>query len=77
MECLGSRRLVSGEYDIVRVAKNRELGVTIKRISKDFGVQPMTLLKWLQRAAVDGAAKPGQTRAEKQNCVKLESGSGC
>lgn len=29
--------------DVVRVAQNRESGVTIERIAKGFGVHPMTL----------------------------------
>uniref|UniRef100_UPI003D15B6DE transposase n=1 Tax=Gulosibacter sediminis TaxID=1729695 RepID=UPI003D15B6DE len=37
---------------------------TIEQIAKDFGVHPMTLQKWLQRAAVDDGAKPGVTRTE-------------
>ena len=50
--------------DVVRVARNRESGVSIDRIAKDFGVHPMTLQKWLQRAAVDDGTKPGQSRTE-------------
>ena len=50
--------------DVVRFASDREPGVTIEQIAKDFGVHPMTLQKWLQRAAVDDGAKPGQTRTE-------------
>ena len=50
--------------DVVRVARNRESGVTIEQIAKDFGVHPMTLQKWLQRAAVDNGSKPGHSRAE-------------
>jgi len=50
--------------DVVRVARNREPGVTIEQIAKDFGVHPMTLQKWLRRAEVDEGAKPGQTRTE-------------
>ena len=38
--------------------------MTIERIEKDFGVHPMTLQKWLQRAAVDDGSKPGQSRSE-------------
>lgn len=48
--------------DVVRVARDREPGVTIEQIAKDFGVHPMTLQKWLQRAAVDDGAKPGITQ---------------
>ena len=50
--------------DVVRVARNREPGVTIEQIAKDFGVHPMTLQKWLKRADVETGSKPGQTRAE-------------
>lgn len=39
--------------DVVRVAENREPGVTIEQIAKDFGVHPMTLQKWLQRARME------------------------
>lgn len=50
--------------DVVRVARNREPGVTIEQIANDFGVHPMTLQKWLQRAAIDDGAEPGVTRTE-------------
>ena len=50
--------------DVVRVARDRESGVTIEPIAKDFGVHTMTLQKWLQRAAVDDGIKPGQSRTE-------------
>ena len=50
--------------DVVRVARNREPGVTIEQIAKDFGVHPMTLQKWLRRADLDEGIKPGQTRTE-------------
>lgn len=50
--------------DVVRVARNRELGVTIEQIANDFGVHPMTLQKWLQRAAVDEGSKPGTTTSD-------------
>ena len=50
--------------DVVAVARGREPGVTIEQIAKDFGVHTMTLQKWLQRAAFDDGAKPGQSRTE-------------
>ncbi len=50
--------------DVVRVARGREPGVTIEQIAKDFGVHPMTLQKWLQRAAIDEGSKPGTTTSE-------------
>ena len=44
--------------DVVRVARNREPGVTIEQIAKDFGVHPMTLQKWLRRSDIDEGTKP-------------------
>lgn len=37
--------------DAVRVARNRETGVTIEQIAKDLGVHPMTLAVVLVRRA--------------------------
>jgi transposase len=39
--------------DVVRVARNREDGVTIEQIAADFGVHPMTLSKWMRQADID------------------------
>lgn len=50
--------------DVVRVARNREPGVTLEQIAADFGVHPITLSKWLRRAAVDEGVKPGTTSSE-------------
>ncbi|MCP2243381.1 transposase [Lentzea aerocolonigenes] len=50
--------------DVVRVARDRESGVTVEQIAKDFGVHPMTLFKWLRQAEIDDGAKPGASRAE-------------
>ena len=50
--------------DVVRVARNRESGVTIEQIAKDFGVHPMTLQTWMRRADIDEGAKPGVTRTD-------------
>lgn len=45
--------------DVVRVARNREPGVTLEQIAADFGVHPITLWKWLRRAETDdGATSP-------------------
>ena len=43
--------------DVVRVARNREPGVTVEQIAKDFGVHPMTLFKWLRPAEVDDGSR--------------------
>lgn len=37
--------------DVVRVAQNRPSGVTLEEIANDFGIHPMTLSKWLRKAA--------------------------
>jgi len=50
--------------DVVRVARNREDGVTIEQIAADFGIHPMTLSKWMRQADVDDGAKPGINRTE-------------
>ena len=50
--------------DVVRVAHNREPGVTIEQIARDFGVHPMTLQKWMRRADIDEGVKPGVTRID-------------
>lgn len=57
--------------DVVRVARNREPGVTVEQIATDFGVHPMTLWKWLQRAAADDGTKPGQSRTESDEVREL------
>jgi transposase len=57
--------------DVVRVARNREPGVTIEQIAKDFGVHPMTVQKWLRRAEVEEGTKPGQTRSESTELREL------
>ena len=50
--------------DVVRVAGDRDPGVSVEQIAKDFGVHPMTLFKWLRQAEIEEGAKPGASRAE-------------
>ena len=50
--------------DVVRVARNREPGVSVEQVAKDFGVHPMTLFKWMRQADVGDGARPGASRAE-------------
>ncbi|WP_130507940.1 IS3 family transposase [Krasilnikovia cinnamomea] len=57
--------------DVVRVARERDPGVTVEQIAKDFGVHPMTLFKWLRQADVDAGAKPGVTRSESAELREL------
>jgi transposase len=57
--------------DVVRVARNRDDGVTIEQIASDFGVHPMMLSKWLRQADIDEGAKPGTTRSESAELREL------
>jgi transposase len=50
--------------DVVRVARNRDDGVTIEQIATDFGVHPMTLTKWMRQADIDEGTKPGKSTGE-------------
>ncbi|MDR6868337.1 transposase-like protein [Microbacterium resistens] len=50
--------------DVVRIARNREPGVTIEQIAKDFGVHPMRLQKWMRRTDIEEGVKPGPTPGE-------------
>lgn len=58
--------------DVVRVARNREPGVTIEQIAKDFGVHPMTLTKWMRLAESDEGTTPGQSRTEAAQIRELK-----
>jgi transposase len=50
--------------DVVAVARNREPGVTLPQVAKDFGVSEATLSNWLRAAAVEEGRRPGQTTDE-------------
>ena len=50
--------------DVVRVARQREDGVTIRQVAADFGISETCLQNWLRQADVEDGAKPGVTRAE-------------
>jgi len=50
--------------DVVRVARNRDVGVTLEEVAADFGIHPMTLSKWLRQAAIDDGTKPGTSSTE-------------
>jgi transposase len=45
--------------DVVRVARGRDVGVTIEQIAADFGVHPITLSKWMRQADIDEGTKSG------------------
>jgi transposase-like protein len=50
--------------DVVKVARNRPDGTTLEQIAHDFGIHPMTLSKWLRRAAISDSDHPGSTSVE-------------
>lgn len=50
--------------DVVRVARGREGGITLKQIATDFGVSESCLTNWMQAADVEAGVKPGSTAAE-------------
>ena len=57
--------------DVVRVARNREEGVTLEQVAADFGIHPMTLTKWMRQADIDEGNKPGTTRSESDELREL------
>ncbi|WP_420094725.1 transposase [Nocardia asteroides] len=57
--------------DVVRVARNREDGVTLDRIAADFGVHPMTLSKWMRQADIDEGNKPGTSSSDSAELREL------
>ena len=59
--------------DVVRVARNREPGVTIAQVAKDFGIHQGTLEKWLYRERVDSGETPGITTGEHKEYVSYAS----
>ena len=58
--------------DVVRVARNRDDGVTIEQIATDFGVHPMTLHKWMRQADIDEGTKPGKSTGESAELRELK-----
>ncbi len=57
--------------DVVRVARNREPGVTLSQIAKDFGIHEMTLNKWMRKADVEDGNRPGVTASESSELREL------
>ncbi len=50
--------------DVVKVALDRPDGVTLEEVAADFGIHPMTLSKWIRKAAIDAGQRPGVTTSE-------------
>ncbi len=50
--------------DVVRVARNREPGVGLDQIAKDFGVHFTTLYSWMKKADIEDGDRPGTTSVQ-------------
>lgn len=50
--------------DVVRVARDRDPGVTLQQVAADFGIHVMTLSKWMRQADVDAGVKPGTSTTD-------------
>lgn len=57
--------------DVVRVARRREDGVSIKQIATDFGISETCLQNWLRQADVEDGNRPGTTSAESAEVREL------
>lgn len=47
--------------DVVRVARNREPGVGLEEIAKDFGIHFTTLYSWMKKAEIEDGERFGTT----------------
>lgn len=63
--------------DVVRVARDREEGVTIEQIAHDFGVHPITLSKWMRQADADDGGRSGKTTSESTELRERVAAIGC
>ena len=50
--------------DVVRVARNREPGVELSQIAKDFGIHFTTLYSWMKKADIEDGDRPGTTAVQ-------------
>ncbi|WP_425490271.1 IS3 family transposase [Nocardioides daedukensis] len=50
--------------DVVRVARNREPGVELSQIAKDFGIHFTTLYSWMKKADIEDGERPGTTAVQ-------------
>ena len=50
--------------DVVRVARSREPGQTLKQVAADFGISESCLTNWLSAADREDGIRPGPTAGE-------------
>lgn len=55
--------------DVLRVARNREDGVTLEQVAKD--VHPMTPIKWLRQERIDTGEQAGVSTSESAELREL------
>ena len=58
--------------DVIRVARNREPGVRLADIAKDFAISESCLNNWLKDADVADGIKPGATGDERAENRELK-----
>ena len=57
--------------DVVRVARGRAPGQTIKQIATDFGISESCLVNWLAAADREDGRRPGATASESAELREL------
>ena len=57
--------------DVVRVARQRDDGVTIRQVATDFGISETCLQNWLRQADVEDGNRPGTTVSESAELREL------
>lgn len=58
--------------DVVRVARNRDDGTTVKQIAADFGISESRLMNWLMKADVEDGHRPGVSSSESAELRELK-----
>jgi len=57
--------------NVVRVARQRDDGVTIRQVATDFGISETCLQNWLRQADVEDGNRPGTTVSESAELREL------
>ena len=57
--------------DVVRVARAREDGTTVKQIAKDFGISESCLTNWLMKADIEDGSRRGVSSLDSSELREL------
>ena len=57
--------------DVIEVALNRDAGVTLAQIAKDFGIHVGTLDTWMRQAHTAAGEQPDATKSENEELKAL------